>query len=173
MPNQSPSRPTRSTIECWLTGAYATVLAAASQAGTAGTRVVDHDSAGEHDPPMAAAHRCHSHSPFSAAETVRRLESAALRRGLAVFACLAARPGRFGSDWLVLGVDAAHTPVLRAGPEAAIELPLALRVARRADRESDVEFSDSAWLVDHADLPSEWAHRLAEIPQIVGEALRR
>ncbi|HEY9066632.1 MAG TPA: hypothetical protein VIO33_16750 [Burkholderiaceae bacterium] len=133
----------------------------------------DDDALAEHELAGPAARRCRSLSPFSAAETVRRLESAALRHGLAVFACLAARPGRFGSDWLVLGVDATHTPVLRTGPEAAIELPLALRVAPRADRASDVEFSDSAWLVDHAELPREWAQQLAEIPQIVGEALRR
>lgn len=171
MPNQTLSRLMTLPFECWLTGAYATVLAAASQA--AAVRPVSSRDPEEHRSRAAAAPHCHSVSPFSAAETVRRLESAALRRGLAVFACLTARPGRFAVDWLVLGVDSTHTPVLRTGPESAIELPLALRVASRANRESDVEFSDSAWLVDHAELPPEWAHRLAEIPQLVGEALRR
>src|SRR5438046_1107389 len=106
MSHQSPSRPVQSIIECWLTGAYATVLAAASQAGRAGEAATSDDPDEEREQArVVAAPRCRSLSPFSAAETVRRLESAALRRGQVVFASLAARPGRFASDWLVLGID--------------------------------------------------------------------
>jgi hypothetical protein len=158
-------------VECWVTGAYATVLAATSQAGAV-DRAFDDDR--ERDVMALRSPRCRSSSPFSLAETVRRLESAARHHGLAVFARLtSAAPRRLGpATWLVLGVDEEHTPVVRTGPYAAIELPLALHVVPHGDRLSaEIEFSDSAWLADHAELPPDWTRPLAEIPRLVGDAL--
>jgi uncharacterized protein (DUF302 family) len=145
---------------CWLTGGVAAVLAAASQAQAAS------DSS-----------RVSRSSRYSAAETAKRIEALARKRGLAVFARLTspdrrhpAVPGPAPALLLVLGTDEAHTPVLQAGSDAALDLPLTVRIEER-DGSTSVVFSESDWISEYADLPNDVIEQIAALPELVDAAV--
>jgi uncharacterized protein (DUF302 family) len=80
---------------------------------------------------------------------------------------------RRGSLMMVLGTDGEHTPVLRHEPDAALQLPLAVWLREPATPgPTEVEFNDSEWLLEHAELPPELVPQVAALPELVEEALR-
>lgn len=144
----------------WLTGGVAAVMAAASQAKVAG------------DPAQVSRT-----SRYSAAETAKRLEALARKRGLAVFARLTsperrhpAVPGHAPALLLVLGTDEAHTPVLQAASNAALDLPLTVRIEEH-DGGTSVVFSETDWISEYADLPNDVIERVAALPELVDAAV--
>lgn len=144
----------------WLTGGVAAVMAAASQARVAGD--------------LAQVSRT---SRYSAAETAKRLEAQARKRGLSVFARLTspghhhpAAPGPAPALLLVLGTDEAHTPVLQAESDAALDLPLTVRIEER-DGGTSVVFSQSDWIAEYADLPNDVIERVAALPELIDAAV--
>lgn len=145
----------------WLTGGAAAVLASASQVQTAG----------EHS-------RSVRRSRYSFNETARRLERLARARGFEVFARFEppeprhpGAPHEAAALWLVLGTDAAHTPVLQSSPTAELDLPLTVRIEQHRGGDTEVRFSDSNWLAEHSDLPADLIDRVASLPALVDAAL--
>jgi uncharacterized protein (DUF302 family) len=144
----------------WLTGGVAAVLAAASQTQAAS------DSS-----------RISRSSRYSAAETAKRLERLARKRGMAVFARLIspqrhhpAAPGSAPALLLVLGTDEAHTPVLQVEPDAALDLPLIVRIEEH-DGNTSVVFSESIRISEYADLPGDVLEQVAALPELVDAAV--
>jgi uncharacterized protein (DUF302 family) len=145
----------------WSTGGIAVVLASASQAQGAGERS-----------------RSMRGSRYSLDETATRLERLARARGFEVFARVeppqtrqASEPQQAAALLLVLGTDAAHTPVLQSSPSAPLDLPLTMRIEQHRGGDTEVHFSDSNWLAEHAGLPAELIDRVAALPALVDAAL--
>lgn len=155
------------TWRCWLTGGVAAVMAAASQATPTGAR------------------RIRRTSDYPLEETLDRLRQQAQRSGVPVLATVRepSPPGLFGHSTarlLVLGSDAEHTPVLQRTGDAALALPLTVRIVPAEGDRSEVEFTDSGWLIGDAapsddepdDRSTAWLSHVMGLPQLVDDALR-
>jgi uncharacterized protein (DUF302 family) len=148
-------------LRFWATGAMAVVAAAALQ--------LPERSA------QGWSMRSSRHSPR---ETALRIEQAARAHGLPLFVKYEpAQPLQRAADEpaalvLVLGSDESHTPVMQGAEAASLQLPLTVLVrAPQASGPTEVQFSDSAWLADQAELPAELAQQLAELPRLIDDAI--
>ena len=145
----------------WVTGGAAAVLAAAAQGSV-----------------LSAESLAKRNSRHSLNETARRIERAAREHGMPVFARLTppapsvAAPAAEPTLMLVLGTDEAHTPVVQATEDAALQLPLTVWVRSPQDQDTEVQFSDSRWLADNAALPPELADRVAALPALIDAAIK-
>lgn len=145
----------------WVTGGAAAVLAAAAQGSVLNAEMLSKRS-----------------SRHSLNETARRIERAAREHGMPVFAKLtplarpAAMPEPEPTLMLVLGTDDAHTPVVQATEDAALQLPLTVWVRSPQDRGTEVQFSDSRWLAEHEALPPELADQVAALPALIDAAIK-
>jgi uncharacterized protein (DUF302 family) len=118
-------------------------------------------------------------SPYSAAETLRRLEAEIAGRGLTVFARFdhAAAARSVGLEMpdasvLVFGNPKAGTPVMVASPLIAIELPLRVLMWSDAARGVFVSFTDPGYLASRYGVPDDRAGNIGAVGVIVEAALR-
>jgi uncharacterized protein (DUF302 family) len=98
-------------------------------------------------------------SPYSVAQTAERLEQALARAGVALFAHidhtenaaqrgLAMRPARV----LIFGNPEVGTPLMRAAPTLAIDLPSKLLVWESADGQVLVAYNTARYLKERHDI---------------------
>ena len=118
-------------------------------------------------------------SRFSVKETLQRIEATATARGLTIFARIdhggeAARAGLSmrATQLLVLGNPKGGTPVMQAAPSAAIDLPLKVLVAEKADGTTEVSINDGRWLAERHGLPSELVKNVSALPDLLDAALQ-
>jgi len=144
----------RTPFRLWMTGSLAVVMASLCT----GRGVLD-------DERLAGSMRVLKHSPYSAKETMQRIEAAVRAHGHTVIA----RVGPQGSV-IVLASSVGGTPVLMASAESAPDVPLSVQVRRTADGGADVlipQSLDSGW----DGLPAPVAEELAGLPELLDRAL--
>lgn len=151
----------RSTSRSWMTGAVSVVMA--SVRGARSARVQDR-------PTVERA------SPFSVAETVRRIQESVYRHGMSVFVCVE-QPGAQPEGTLVIVLESSSggTPVLMRSEDAYANphLPLSLIVRPARDGTSEIIIPADLGLGDDAkDLPQALDTDFAELPALVADALR-
>jgi uncharacterized protein (DUF302 family) len=107
-------------------------------------------------------------SPHSVDETVTRLQTLLIQKGVKLFALIdhsgeAASAGleMAPTKLLIFGSPKAGTPIMVAAPTAALDLPLKILVAESATGEVLVSWNDPAWLQQRHDFPSDLAANLA------------
>jgi len=109
-------------------------------------------------------------SRYPVGETLHRLESLLNERGIKVFAQvdhsgeaekvgLQMRPTKL----LIFGNPQGGTPLMRAAPTVAIDLPLKALCWEDADGKSWLTYNDSAYLKDRHNLPEELLCNIAGI----------
>jgi uncharacterized protein (DUF302 family) len=116
-------------------------------------------------------------SPWSAADTLSRLLAVAEARGLKVFGVIdhSGEAKAIGLDLrdtkvVILGSPAAGTPVMRAAPTAALDLPL--KVLIWADEgQTKVTYTAPGALAARYGLSEELASRLAGIDALTDAAI--
>ena len=150
----------------WMTGCMAVVMSA-----FAGTTLARTESRGL---------TCHT-SRYSVAETVQRIEASAQRHGLQMFALVDRSTSRSGNDapegtgWkvVVLASTGGGTLVLmdRPGGQHALPMSLVVRANLLGGSEVLVGPADCDWVLI-AGLPDQVKRDLAELPELVAEALR-
>jgi uncharacterized protein (DUF302 family) len=108
-------------------------------------------------------------SPFSVAETVSRLVSLVTSKGMKVFAVIdhSGEAANIGSELrdtkvVIFGSPQAGTPVMRAAPLAALDLPLKVLVWADGS-ETKVSYTAPRALAARYDLTPDLATRLAGI----------
>jgi uncharacterized protein (DUF302 family) len=94
-------------------------------------------------------------------ETMDRLEKAILDKGLTVFARIdhaggarAAGLSLRPTELIIFGNAKGGTPLMQAGQEAGIDLPLKALVYQDAQGKVWLAYNDSRWLADRHHLPS-------------------
>ena len=148
----------------WMTGCMAVVMSA-----FAGTTLARSEARG------LVSHT----SRYSVAETVLRIEASAQRHGLQMFA-LVDRSAQAGKDvpestsWkvVVLASSGGGTLVLMDRPGGQHAVPMSLVVRENGRGGSEVLVGSAATDEAFAGLPVHVKRDLAELPQLVAEALR-
>ena len=118
-------------------------------------------------------------SPYSAEETIRRLEEVARGKGLTVFARIdhrsAAREVALDmqdEQVLIFGSPRAGIPLMVARPLVGIDLPLRVLVWRASDNRVWVSYQDSAFIAKRFGLPDGLERNIAGLAALVDQALR-
>ena len=150
----------------WMTGCMAVVMSAFS-----GTTLARHEARG--------LTTCHT-SRYSVAETVQRIEASAQRHGLQMFALVDRSPSASGKDvpegtsWkvVVLASSEGGTLVLMDRPGGQHAVPMSLVVRANGQGGSEVLVGAAASDAAFAGLPVQVKRDLAELPELVAEALR-
>jgi uncharacterized protein (DUF302 family) len=117
-------------------------------------------------------------SHYSVEETVRRLQSAFVEKGMQVFAVidhsgeaekvgLKMRPTKV----LIFGSPKGGTPLMVAAPSLAIDLPLKALVAEDAAGKVTVTYNDPAYLKERHGVPEELIKNLAGAGVVIGKAV--
>lgn len=113
-------------------------------------------------------------SPLDHAATLDRLDAILVERGVAVFARIdhAANAAAVGLEMppttvVIFGSARAGTPVMRAVPQLALDLPLRILVREDADGRVLVEYRDPDQLSAGYDLPPDLRAGLAGIVAVV------
>src|SRR5580698_6206815 len=117
-------------------------------------------------------------SRYSVEETVRRLESAFVEKGMRVFAVidhsgeaekvgLKMRPTKV----VIFGSPKGGTPLMVAAPSLAIDLPLKALVAEDAAGKVSVTYNDPEYLRDRHGVPGELIKNLAGAGVVIGKAV--
>ena len=155
---------TKQPMRVWRTGALAVVMAALGQASSAvGRSGVEERQA------------VRRHSPYGVAETVLRIEASARQRGMAVFARFEqgakVAPERAGGAGQVIVLESVEggTPVVMGDTPPRMEVPLSVLVRRAGEGGTEVLIgAGPQWDA----MPQALAHDLAELSQVVGDALQ-
>lgn len=113
-------------------------------------------------------------SPVAFEPTIERLLHAIAHAGLTLFARIdhAAGASAIGmamppSTVLIYGHAKGGTPIMRAAPLAALDLPLRVLVREREDGRTVIAFHPVASLLRWAGVPGEMATRLAPAQQLL------
>ena len=117
-------------------------------------------------------------SPFALSETLERLNSAILTRGLTVFALIdhSGEAERVGlvmrpTKLLIFGSPRAGTPLMVASPLLALDLPLKVLVWQDQADAVWVSAADPAYLADRYAIPHDLVKNIAGIGALVEMAL--
>ena len=117
-------------------------------------------------------------SPYSVAETVRRLQAAFAAKGLQVFAVidhsgeaekvgLKMRPTKV----VIFGSPRAGTPLMVAAPSLAIDLPLKALVAEDAVGKVWLTYNDPEYLQERHGVPEQLIKNLAGAGTVIAKAV--
>ena len=100
-------------------------------------------------------------SPYTAMETLRRLEAAVKLKGMTVFAHIdhAAAAAETGlalraTDLLIFGSPKGGTPLMEAAQTIGIDLPLKALLWQDSEGTTWISYNDPAWLARRHGLPS-------------------
>jgi uncharacterized protein (DUF302 family) len=131
-------------------------------------------------PPPAAEGIVNKLSPYSAPETLRRLEKAVQAKGLTVFAQIdhSGEAERVGltlrpTHVLIFGSPRAGTPLMVASPLLALDLPLKVLVWQDGEGRVWMSYNSTAYLANRYAIPSELTKNIAGVDALVDEALQR
>ena len=141
----------------WMTGSLAVVMAAMIPLRGASEAERNH------------AMKLLAHSRFDVSETLQRIESAALDRGLSVLARVAGSP-----PMLVLASSIGGTLVVMNDADSRPAMPLSLMVSAAADGGADVRVATAAGhgsASDWSELPRSVADDLRALPGVIARAL--
>lgn len=147
----------RRPFRLWMTGSLAVVMAA----------MIPLRAASESD--RSQAMRLLRHSRFDVAETLQRIELAAIDRGLSVLAKVAGSP-----PVLVLASSIGGTLVVMNDADSRPAMPLSLMVSAASDGGADVlvaAVSGDAVVGDWSELPPSVVADLRALPGVIERAL--
>ena len=108
----------------------------------------------------------------SVADVLRRLLSMLRDKGITVFAVVdhsgeaAKAGGEHETKLVIFGKPEAGTPVMIAAPDSALDLPLKILIAERADGRTQVSYNKSSYLQARFDLSANLVANIAVIEQI-------
>jgi len=118
-------------------------------------------------------------SPYSADETMRRLDEVVRGKGLTVFARIDHRAAarEVGLDMqdervLIFGSPRAGTPLMVAQPLVGLDLPLRVLVWRAADGRVWASYQDSAFIARRYGVAGALEKNIAAVAALVDAALR-
>ena len=116
-------------------------------------------------------------SSFGPEDTMKRLEAEVNAKGLTVFAHVdhAAGASAVGlslrpTDLIIFGNAKGGTPLMQAGQEVGIDLPLKALVYEDADGKAWLVYNELPWLAERHHLPEELAPNIAMLGKLL-EAL--
>ncbi len=120
----------------------------------------------------------HLPSPYSVAETVSRLETLLVARGLTVFARIDHSGGAAAvglkmnpSQLLIFGSPKSGTPLMVASPTTAIDLPLKALAWEDADGRVWLSFNGTEYLRDRHNFPDELSANIDGVRPILEQAV--
>jgi uncharacterized protein (DUF302 family) len=118
-------------------------------------------------------------SPYPFLETVQRLRSGLLQKGIRVFAEIDQRAAARDlgmtltpTTLLLFGNPRAGTPLMAANPEAGLDLPLKALVTERAAGDVRVSLNTASYIIERHGLPPELEANLAPVEALVRNLLR-
>jgi uncharacterized protein (DUF302 family) len=118
-------------------------------------------------------------SPFPFGETVKRLRSGLLQKGIRIFAEIDQKAAAYDlgmslrpTTLLLFGNPLTGTPVMEADPDAGLDLPLKLLVTERGPGEVRVSMNTAAWIAGRHGLPADLEAKLAPAETLVRNLLR-
>ena len=123
-------------------------------------------------------------SQYSVDETISRLQSAFVEKGLKIFALIdhsgEAEKAGFqkaglkmpATKVIVFGSPKAGTPLMLASPSVAIDLPLKALVAEDADGKVSVTYNDPEYLRERHGFPADLVKNLAGAGALIGQAVK-
>ncbi len=118
-------------------------------------------------------------SPYPVAETMRRIEETARRKGLTVFVRVDHGGGARSvgltmqeEQLIVFGDPRAGTPLMVARPLVGLELPLRVLVWQDPWGRAWVSYNESAFIAQRFGLPDGLEKNIAGVPALIDEALR-
>ncbi len=121
----------------------------------------------------------HLSSPYTVTETIARLKAILMAKGLAVHAHIdhsgdAARVGleMNPAELLIFGSPRAGTPLMKASPTAAIDLPLKALAWQDADGKVWLSYNTPEYLAARHSIPADVAAGIAGIGKLCEEAVR-
>jgi len=121
----------------------------------------------------------HVRSPFSVPDTLQRLESVVKARGLTIFARIdfSGDAGKAGFDMrptqlLIFGNPKAGTPLMKAVPSVAIDLPLKTLIWQDADGTAWVSYTKPEYLKQRHGLPDDLVKNIAGVAALVELAVK-
>lgn len=132
------------------------------------------------DPYISSGHGIVSiASPFTFADTVRRLHSAFADHGIRVFITIdqQAEASAVGlrmppATLIIYGNPKAGTPLMLARPEPGVDLPLKVLVSEAAPGQVSVSFNAGAYIIARHSLPVELVSNLAPAERLIASVLR-
>jgi uncharacterized protein (DUF302 family) len=117
-------------------------------------------------------------SPYSVDETVQRLQTAFLAKGLQVFAVIdhCGEAQKVGlkmppTKVLIFGSPRSGTPLMIAAPSLAIDLPLKALVAEDAAGKVSVTYNDPEYLKERHAVPDDLIKNLAGAGVLIAKAV--
>jgi|SRR5690242_15089390 uncharacterized protein (DUF302 family) len=120
----------------------------------------------------------HLASPYSITETLKRLDSVLLSRGLAVFARVdhSGEAEKIGmkmhpTQVIIFGSPKAGTPVMVASPTLAIDLPLKALVWEGAGGKVWVSYNSAEYLKQRHNIPDDLVKNLAAIGPLLQDVV--
>jgi uncharacterized protein (DUF302 family) len=120
----------------------------------------------------------HLASPYSITETLKRLDSVLLSRGLAVFARVdhSGEAEKIGmkmhpTQVIIFGSPKAGTPVMVASPTLAIDLPLKALVWEDAGGKVWVSYNSAEYLKQRHNIPDDLVKNLAAIGPLLQDVV--
>lgn len=121
----------------------------------------------------------HRNSPYSVAETLRRLEEVLAKKGIPVLAridhsgaALVAGLQMRPTEILIFGNAKAGTPLMLSAPTTALDLPLKALVWEDAESKVWVSYNTPEYLQERHGFAEELKANIAGIRGIVDEAVR-
>jgi uncharacterized protein (DUF302 family) len=121
----------------------------------------------------------HLSSPYSAPETLQRLESLVTTRGLSILAHIdhsgdAAKVGlkMQPTALLIFGNPKSGTPVMIASPTTALDLPLKALVWQDAEGKVWLSYNSPEYLKQRHNIPDDLLKNISGIRAIAEEAVR-
>jgi uncharacterized protein (DUF302 family) len=116
----------------------------------------------------------HLASPYSITETLKRLDSVLLSRGLAVFARVdhSGEAEKIGmkmhpTQLIIFGSPKAGTPVMVASPTLAIDLPLKALVWEDAGGKVWLSYNSAEYLKQRHNIPDDLVKNLAVVDPLL------
>jgi uncharacterized protein (DUF302 family) len=117
-------------------------------------------------------------SRYSVEETIQRLESAFLDKGMQIFALIdhSGEAEKVGlkmppTKVVIFGSPKGGTPLMIAAPSLAIDLPLKALVAEDAEGRVSVTYNDPAYLQQRHGVPAELIKNLAGAGALIAKAV--
>lgn len=152
----------RRPVRLWMTGCVAIVMAALTTSPARAKPELEE---------LRMRTRSALSSPYDVAETVCKIEEAALARGWLIFAKVQPREWDTPSATLVLASSDGVTPVMQGEPAAGLELPLRIEVTRTQDGRTQVSYHDMRRDQRAVDMPAGAMESLAPLPEVLEAAL--
>ncbi len=118
-------------------------------------------------------------SPYSFADTVRRLLSVLADHGIKVFAVIDQQAEALTvglamppTTLLLFGNPKAGTPLMLARPRSGIDLPLKALVSESIPGQVSVSFNAAAYIIERHGLPAELESNLASAERLIASVLQ-